>query len=601
LPKILQTQTARKNAVLTLALASALAATPWLSASVAQAPPPGTPPKCGHPGEPPCPKQAPQQQQTPKAPTQQPQPTLPKQQAQPQPPTPTPPQLKQQAQPVTPQPTAPASPNPPTQPTTAAPLIKQLPKQTTPQTPVVGQPVQPQPGLQQGQGTPPAGQQQHQTGQGLPGIQQGQGQPTGQQQQQQRQQTGTGQPGQGLPAVQQGLGQPPTGQQQRQQTGTGQPGQGLPGVQQGLGQPPTGQQQRQQTGTGQPVQGSPNLQQGLGQQGQRPVMTFQRVNPVPGQPTPPGQPAPTGQPTRPGQAPVTQVFVNVQDLRGQRHERTEAGGRVVIEEPDHRMIVREGGQAFVRHDENARLFLFGQGRVEHRGREVYSVIERPDGDQIVTVTDDDGRLIRRFRRERDGREIVLIDNHMSIGLGPVVLDIPAPIVNIPREQYVVDMAVAPEPIIYQTLIAPPLVPIERPYSLDEIRYNVALRDRMRRIDVDTINFDFGSWEVGPDEVGRLQLIAQAIQEIVGRNPNEVFLVEGHTDAVGQDVDNLSLSDRRAETVANILTESYQIPPENLTTQGYGAHFLKIQTPEPERRNRRVTVRRITPLLRGGNG
>jgi outer membrane protein OmpA-like peptidoglycan-associated protein len=298
---------------------------------------------------------------------------------------------------------------------------------------------------------------------------------------------------------------------------------------------------------------------------------------------------------------VTQVFVNVQDLRGQRHERTEAGGRVVIEEPDHRMIVREGGQAFVRHDENERLFLFGRGRVEHRGREVYSVIERPDGDQIVTVTDEDGRLIRRFRRERDGREIILIDNHLSVGLGPVVLDIPTPVVNIPREQYIVDMAVAPPPFIYQTLAAPPLVPIERPYSLDEIRYNIALRDRMRRVDVDTINFDFGSWQVGPDEVGRLQLIAQAIQEIVGRNPNEVFLVEGHTDAVGQDVDNLSLSDRRAETVANILTESYQIPPENLTTQGYGAHFLKIPTPEPERRNRRVTVRRITPLLRGGNG
>jgi outer membrane protein OmpA-like peptidoglycan-associated protein len=39
----------------------------------------------------------------------------------------------------------------------------------------------------------------------------------------------------------------------------------------------------------------------------------------------------------------------------------------------------------------------------------------------------------------------------------------------------------------------------------------------------------------------------------------------------------------------------------LTTQGYGAHFLKIQTPEAERRNRRVTVRRITPLLHGGQG
>jgi outer membrane protein OmpA-like peptidoglycan-associated protein len=130
---------------------------------------------------------------------------------------------------------------------------------------------------------------------------------------------------------------------------------------------------------------------------------------------------------------------------------------------------------------------------------------------------------------------------------------------------------------------------------------VALRDRMRRIDVDTITFDFGSWEVAPDQVARLQLVAQAIQEVVSRNPNEVFLVEGHTDAVGQDVDNLSLSDRRAETVASILTESFQIPPENLTSQGYGAHFLKIQTPEANRQNRRVTIRRITPLLTGSNG
>ena len=37
------------------------------------------------------------------------------------------------------------------------------------------------------------------------------------------------------------------------------------------------------------------------------------------------------------------------------------------------------------------------------------------------------------------------------------------------------------------------------------------------------------------------------------NPDEVFLVEGHTDAVGTEEDNLSLSDRRAEAVA-ALTE-----------------------------------------------
>jgi OOP family OmpA-OmpF porin len=319
--------------------------------------------------------------------------------------------------------------------------------------------------------------------------------------------------------------------------------------------------------------------------GQQPAEPFKRVQPSP------------GQPTQGGGAPS---FANVQDLRGQRHERTEAGGRVIIEEPDHRMIVREGGQAFVRHDENERLFQFGQGRRERRGDGVYSIIERPGGDEIITVTDEDGRLIRRFRRERDGREFILIDNRRPRG-ETVFLNLPVPIIGIPQNQYIVDTAVAPEPFIYQTLMAPPLVAIERPYSLDEIRYNAPLRDRMRRIDVDTITFDFGSWAVSPDQVARLQFVAQAIRDVIARNPNEVFLIEGHTDAVGSDVDNLSLSDRRAETVAGILTETFQIPPENLTSQGYGSHYLKIPTPEANRANRRVTVRRITPLLNGGNG
>ena len=76
----------------------------------------------------------------------------------------------------------------------------------------------------------------------------------------------------------------------------------------------------------------------------------------------------------------------------------------------------------------------------------------------------------------------------------------------------------------------------------------------------------------------------------------MFLIEGHTDAVGNDVDNLSLSDHRAESVAVLLTNQFGVPPENLTSQGYGRQFLKVQTPAPERANRRVAVRRITPLL-----
>jgi outer membrane protein OmpA-like peptidoglycan-associated protein len=89
-----------------------------------------------------------------------------------------------------------------------------------------------------------------------------------------------------------------------------------------------------------------------------------------------------------------------------------------------------------------------------------------------------------------------------------------------------------------------------------------------------------------------------MQRVLSHHPDEMFLIEGHTDAVGNDVDNLSLSDRRAESVAVVLTNVFQIPPENLVTQGYGEQHLKMPTDGPSRENRRVTARRITPLLNG---
>ena len=85
-------------------------------------------------------------------------------------------------------------------------------------------------------------------------------------------------------------------------------------------------------------------------------------------------------------------------------------------------------------------------------------------------------------------------------------------------------------------------------------------------------------------------------QMIKDNPAEMFLIEGHTDAVGDAAYNLALSDRRAEAVAGLLTQYYQIPPENLVTQGYGESQLKVQTQYSERANRRVVVRRITPLL-----
>jgi OmpA-OmpF porin, OOP family len=283
-----------------------------------------------------------------------------------------------------------------------------------------------------------------------------------------------------------------------------------------------------------------------------------------------------------------------------RQERREVreGDRVVIREPD-RIIIREGGRTIIRHNETDRFAVNARDvRVERRGDETVSIVERRDGTRIVTVTDADGRLIRRSRREPSGREIVIIENDYR---GPrriesYYVELPPPVVRIPRERYIVEAERARPADIYEVFTAPPVERIDRHYTLDQVRYSAPLRERMPRVDLDTVTFDSGSWQIAPDQVDHLAVIADGLKRAVGQNPREVFLIEGHTDAVGADVDNLSLSDRRAESVAVALTERFGVPAENLTTQGYGEQYLKVDTQAAERANRRVAMRRITPLL-----
>jgi outer membrane protein OmpA-like peptidoglycan-associated protein len=289
-------------------------------------------------------------------------------------------------------------------------------------------------------------------------------------------------------------------------------------------------------------------------------------------------------------------------LRALRRERVEEGGRrTVIEEPGRR-IIREGNRTVIIHDETERLRRVYDGadvRTERRGADEVTIVRRPNGVEIITVRDEYGNVIRRARREPDRREIVLFDDvrrGRPRGFVTEVVVLPPPVIRIPREKYVVEVERASPDELYEAFTAPPIERIDRRYSLEEVRQSVSLRERVRRVDVDTVTFDSGSWALAPEQVGALTGVANAVLRAVEKNPSEVFLVEGHTDAVGNDVDNLSLSDRRAETVATVLSERFQVPAENLTTQGYGEQYLKIDTQDPERENRRVTIRRITPLL-----
>jgi outer membrane protein OmpA-like peptidoglycan-associated protein len=373
--------------------------------------------------------------------------------------------------------------------------------------------------------------------------------------------------------------------------------QGRPAQPPAAGQPPATQAQPQ-------APGAPGASPPPGAQGRPPAS----ATPAPGTP---GQPA--AAPQRPLPPPTTQSgaiqvaptgsqgqpLQRVDQIRSERREVTE-GGRTFIREPD-RTIIREDGRTIIRHNEVDRFrFDARDVRSERNGGETTTIIDRPDGTRIVTVVDAEGRLVRRSRRGPDGRDVILIENSYRGPSQSYYVELPPPVVRIPRERYILETEHANQRDIYEVLTAPPVERIDRRYTLDEIRYSPRVRERMPRVDIDTINFESGSWAITPDQIDRLAVIAEAVKQAIGRNPAEIYLVEGHTDAVGSDEDNLSLSDRRAESVAVALTQHFGVPAENLTTQGYGEQYLKVPTQDAERQNRRVTLRRITPLLTGQN-
>ncbi len=143
---------------------------------------------------------------------------------------------------------------------------------------------------------------------------------------------------------------------------------------------------------------------------------------------------------------------------------------------------------------------------------------------------------------------------------------------------------------------PPVERVQRLYSIDEVKRSSRIRDMVRRLEIGDLSFDTGEATLSDDQAPSLSNVAGAMQQLLKENPAETFLIEGHTDAVGSDIANLKLSDARAATVAQILTDFYHIPPENLATQGYGKRYLKVQTDLAEPLNRRVTIRRITSLV-----
>jgi outer membrane protein OmpA-like peptidoglycan-associated protein len=266
------------------------------------------------------------------------------------------------------------------------------------------------------------------------------------------------------------------------------------------------------------------------------------------------------------------------------------GGEVVANTGDRLVVRDEQGDLRVLRDENALLRQPG-ARVRTETFDdgsTRTTVIREDGSEIVTIRAGDGRVLRRTRISPEGERVVLFDDTRASA--PVdVATLPAPA----RES--VDYA-GDEAALRAALAAAMAQDLGRSFSLAQIREIRAVRELAPEIEIDSITFATGSAAIRPDQADELAVLGRTLVAMIEENPGEVFLVEGHTDAVGDASYNLALSDRRAETVALALSEFFDVPPENLVVQGYGEADLKIPTSGPEVENRRANVRRITPLL-----
>ncbi|MBT9382476.1 OmpA family protein [Pseudooceanicola sp. CBS1P-1] len=269
------------------------------------------------------------------------------------------------------------------------------------------------------------------------------------------------------------------------------------------------------------------------------------------------------------------------------------GDKVVSNSGD-RVVVLNDGQYRVLKDDNVLLRQPGNDlRTEtFSDGSTRTTVTRPDGARIETIRAADGTVLQRTRLLENGDRVVLFDDTQSYRQVNVA--------DLPQHRDQVIQYQGTDSAALERALRNEQVKVGRTFSLGQIRDISAVRKLVPEVSLNDVTFATGSAVIQPEEAQHLATLGKAMADMIATNPGEVFLVEGHTDAVGNAGSNLALSDRRAESLALALSEYFDVPPENMVVQGYGESDLKVQTASADRDNRRAAVRRITPLLQQGN-
>jgi outer membrane protein OmpA-like peptidoglycan-associated protein len=126
----------------------------------------------------------------------------------------------------------------------------------------------------------------------------------------------------------------------------------------------------------------------------------------------------------------------------------------------------------------------------------------------------------------------------------------------------------------------------RSLSLGERQEIAELAASKPKIDLE-IQFDYNSADISKSSVTAVQELGKALSDPSLKG--STFVVAGHTDAIGAEPYNQTLSERRADTIKKYLSENYGIAGSNLVTVGYGETKPKDPNTPMDPANRRVQV------------
>ena len=172
--------------------------------------------------------------------------------------------------------------------------------------------------------------------------------------------------------------------------------------------------------------------------------------------------------------------------------------------------------------------------------------------------------------------------------------------NVSSDQII--SALQPKPLTRGLSVGPQADPAARAKEIDFVQ---TLRNRKTRslsmgereeiadiastkpnIDLD-IRFDYNSADISTASMPSVQALGKALS-----NPSlkgSVFVVAGHTDAIGGEAFNMGLSERRADTIKSYLVSKFGIAGSDLVTVGYGKDKPKDASAPMDPVNRRVQV------------